>query len=234
MPWCYRNNRGEIVGLEVDMAQAMAVDLNVGLTLVPVDRLARNEALASGACDMATGRIMPSEASAMAFSHPLADERWAFLTLDHERDVYASLERIRALRAPRIAVLRVSEWIELLTLQLPNAEIVPIDSLQEFIDAPPGRFDATFTGFDRAAAYSLIHPQFSAVLPTPSLGSVPLAILVPRDETSLRDFANAVVEVARANGTLDARLAYWIRGEGIVVERRPRWSIGRDVFGWWQ
>ena len=91
LPWCYRNSKGDLVGFEVNLAHVVAVELNTRLSLVPVERTARGDALARGACDISTGRIIPSEASVLAFSRPVAREEWAFLVPDYAREVYASL-----------------------------------------------------------------------------------------------------------------------------------------------
>lgn len=234
MPWCYLNRRGELAGFEVDLAHAIAVQMGTRLALVRVNRLAIGSALVTGACDVATRRIIPSEAKTMAFSHPVAQEKWGFITLDYQRDVYASVDTIRRLKSPRIAVFNEREWLDMVKARLPNAEVIPINSFLEFINAPPGEFDAHFTGYDRALAYSIAYPQFAAVVPTPDFGSIPMAIAVPAGEEALRDLANSIVEVGTANGVFQEKLDYWIRGEGAEIEREPRWSIGRNVFGWWK
>ena len=212
----------------------MAVQLKTRLALVPVERVAFPSALARGACDLGTRRITPSHASSIVFSRPMAFEKWAFLTLDHERNVYTSVDSLRQLRAPRITVFREPEWIDMLQARLPNAEVIPIDSILEYLKAPAGRFDATFTGYDRALAYSVAYPQFAAVVPTPDFGSIPIAISVPAGEEPLLDLANAFVEVGAAEGVFQKKLDYWIKGEGAELEREPRWSIGRNVLGWWK
>jgi ABC-type amino acid transport substrate-binding protein len=234
MPWAYVNGRGEIVGFEVDLAHAMAVQLGTHLAIVRVDRAATGSALVSGACDVSTKRIVPSQAPSMAYSHPITFEKWAFLTLDHQRNVFADLERVRQLAPLRLAVFNEREWIEMVKVRMPNAEVTPVESIPEFINAPEGRFDAMFTGYDRALAYSIAFPQFAAVVPTPDFGSIPLAISVPTGEEALRDLANAIVEVGSANGVFQEKLDYWIKGEGAQLEREPRWSIARNVLGWWK
>jgi Na+/H+-dicarboxylate symporter/ABC-type amino acid transport substrate-binding protein len=233
MPWCFRNGRGEIVGFDVGLAHILAVELRTKLTLVPVARTARGAALADGTCDVATNRIVPSEA-AMSFTVPVAYEAWAFMTRDYRRGDFATVDRIRELEKPRIAVLRIQEWMDRLHAILPDAEIVPIDSITEFLEAPEGRFDATFTGADRASAYSLVAPQFGAVVPSPGLGSVPIAIAVPRGEHELMEVLNAVVEDGLASGLFANRINYWIKGGGARAEREPRWSIGGNMLGLWE
>ncbi len=95
-------------------------------------------------------------------------------------------------------------------------------------------FDAMYTGYSRGAAYSLLYPRFSAVVPRPDMGTVPVAITVPIQEGSLLQFVNSWIEEPRASGLIDAKLRYWIQGEGARSERGPRWSVARDVLGWWK
>jgi polar amino acid transport system substrate-binding protein len=234
MPWSFRNGRGEIVGLEADLAHAIAVDLGLRLELVPVGRDAREGALASGACDVAAGRIAPTRAMAMQFSRPITEEAWAFLVPDHERELFASLDRARSHEGLRVAVMRVPEWVARVRAILPRAEVVPVDSILDFVNAPPGQLDAMYTGYGRAVAQSLLHPRLAAVVPSPGLGGVPLAFTVAAGEEDLLQLVNAWLEQARASGLLEAKLDYWARGKGARAEEGPRWSIGRDVLGWWR
>lgn len=233
IPWSFRNGRGELVGLEADLAHALSVALDLRLELVPVGRDEREAALASGACDVAAGRIKPDRAMAMLFSRPITEEVWAFLVPDYERAIFASLDRARDREGLKVAVLRVPEWILRLKLTLPRAEVVPVDTILDFVGAPPGRLDAMYTGYGRATAMSLVHPSLSAV-PTPGLGAVPIAFTVPEGEEDLVQLVNAWLEEARASGLLEAKLDYWVRGKGARAEEGPRWSIARDVLGWWR
>jgi polar amino acid transport system substrate-binding protein len=234
MPWSFRNGRGEVVGLEADLAHALAVDLDLRLELVLVGRDAREQAFASGACDVAAGRIVPDRAMAMQFSRPITEEAWAFLVPDHRRELFASLDRTRREEGLRVAVLRVPEWIVRVKAVLPRAEIVPVDSILDFVTAPAGQLDAMYTGYGRATAYSLLHPQLAAVVPSPGLGSVPIAFTVPGGDADLLQLVNAWLEQVRASGLLEAKLDYWVRGKGARAEEGPRWSIARDVLGWWK
>jgi Na+/H+-dicarboxylate symporter len=234
IPWSFRNGRGDWVGLEADLAHALAVDLGLRLELVPVGRDAREQALSSGLCDLAAGRIKPERAMAMQFSRPITEEAWAFLVPDHRRELFARLDQARRQEELRVAVLRVPEWIVRLKALLPRAEIVPIDTIPDFVNAPPGRLDAMYTGYARATAYSLLYPQLAAVVPSPGLGSVPIALTVPEGDEDLVQLVNAWLEQVRASGLLEAKLDYWVRGKGTRTEEGPRWSIGRNVLGWWK
>jgi ABC-type amino acid transport substrate-binding protein len=233
IPWSFRNSRDEPVGLEVDLAHSLALAMGVRLEIVPVEGNDRVEALESGACDVAVGRIRTDRGHRMLYSVPLAHEAWAFLAPDHLRDVFASVERARR-PGMRVAVIGVPEWVARLKALLPEAEVTAVDSLPDFVTRPTGTFDAMYTGYARGAAFSLLYPQYSAVIPKPGLGSIPLTVTVPLHEGALLEFVNSWIEEQRSSGLVDAKLDYWIHGEGTRAERGPRWSIGRDLLGWWR
>jgi hypothetical protein len=144
------------------------------------------------------------------------------------------LESIRELHAPRLAVFREPDFIERLKALLPDAQITSVDSIPEFVNAPPERFDAMFTGFDRGTAASLMSPEFGVVIPTPDPGSVPMAFIVPKGEESLLDLVNSIADVGSASGLFKQKLDYWIGGQGRFADTSPRWSIAGNVLGWWK
>ena len=61
-----------------------------------------------------------------------------------------------------------------------------------------------------------------------------LPLYVVAGEEPLLNLANAFVEVGTAEGVFQKKLDYWIKGEGAQLELEPRWSIGRNVLGWWE
>jgi len=234
VPWSFRNSHDEPVGFEADLAHAAAIALGVRLELVTVEGNDRAAALASGACDLAVGRVRTDRARHMLYSRPIVRESWAFLVPDHRRELFGSLEQVRAERDLRIAVVGVPEWVARLEVLFPDVEVVPVHSIPAYVETPEGEFDAMFTGYVRGAAFSLLYPQFSAVVPKPDLGSVPITVTVPRHEEALLEFVNSWLEEQRASGLVDAKLDYWTRGKGTDAERGPRWSVARDELGWWR
>ncbi len=235
LPWAYRNKRGELVGFDIDMAHALAVQLMVRLELIPVTRENMGDALTNGTCDLVMSgiRATPQRAKKMQFSSPYTEETSGFLVHDYLRDTFTSMDKIRKSR-PRIAVVNIPSWIERLRNELPGSEITPVESIDVFIEDRTNRFDAMFTGWQRAAAWSLTHPNFAAVVPQPDFGKVPLAYPVPKGEEDLLSFVNTWVDGRRASGLLEKKLDYWVYGKGAAAERGPRWSIAANVLGLWK
>ncbi len=232
MPWTFTNSQAEPIGFSLDMAHSLALEMNVRLEFVRVPRDQRAAALASGRIDLAAGRIQPDHALELMYSRPLVTERWAFLVHDHDRETFTTIARMRAQEGLRVAVLRVPEWQARLQTLLPDARVVPVANIDEYLAMPADRIDAMWTSFERGTAYSLLHSEYTAVIPTPDIGGVPFAFTLPRSETVFMEYVNAWVEQEKASTLLESKLQYWIYGNGVVPARGKRWSVMHDVLHW--
>jgi ABC-type amino acid transport substrate-binding protein len=198
---------------------------------VPRDQFV--EALANGQLDavMSGVRVSARASELVAFSRPYSEEQIAFLVADHRREEFADVVGVRS-RHVRIAIIGRPEWMEALARALPRAEVVPVRSPAEFA---LGRVeaDALLTSWERACAWSLLYPQLAPALPQPRVGHFSLAYAVPRGEPDLLNMMDTFIDTQRAGGRLDAARTQWILGEATRV-REPRWSVARDVLGWWK
>jgi Na+/H+-dicarboxylate symporter len=77
-PYTFVNDRGHLVGFDVEMAYALAEELGVGLQFVAVPRDAWPAALDAGACDLVMSGIAVTtgRAEQIAFSPPISTRRW--------------------------------------------------------------------------------------------------------------------------------------------------------------
>jgi hypothetical protein len=82
---------------------------------------------------MSGHRVSARAAELQAFSRPYAEERIAFLTLDHRRTEFEHVEALRGRRL-KIGILRRPEWIEALSRALPLAEVVTVSSPLDFAE----------------------------------------------------------------------------------------------------
>ncbi len=81
------------------------------------------------------------------------------------------------------------------------------------------------------SAWTLMYPGFTAAIPHPDVLSVPLAYPVEQGSRELVDFINAWLERRERQGTINRLSDYWILGKG-AIEKKPRWSVIRDVLRW--
>ena len=113
----------------------------------------------------------------------------------------------------------------------PEAGVILIDDEREFFDAEPDAIDAMLHAAEVGAAWTLLYPDFSVVVPEPIRVKAPLGFVFDRGEVEFAMFLDAWLDLKRKNGTLDTLYRYWILGRDDAA-REPRWSVIRDVLHW--
>jgi Na+/H+-dicarboxylate symporter/ABC-type amino acid transport substrate-binding protein len=232
LPYAFRNEAGQLVGFDVEMAHALARDLGVGLQFHRVGVESMRDLLNAGHLDVAmTGLAITLERlQQMAFSSPYLEETMAFVVLDHRRDEFRSRDAVKALEHPRLAVARIGYDAARIRAYLPQAEIGVIESPRAFFTQPDAGFDALVYSAEAGSAWTLIYPAFSVAVPHPDVLRVPLGYAVARRDREMADFLSAWIQLKRNDGTIRRLFDYWFRGKE-PDGRRQRWSVLRDVLG---
>jgi ABC-type amino acid transport substrate-binding protein len=233
LPNAYTNAGGELVGLDVDLANVLAREMGVRLEFVPVDFDSISEMLEAGRIDlmMSGFTVTPERMLSVKFSEPYMKATMSFVVRDHLRSKFSEREDVQTLRSPRIGVLDTPYYVDTLRTYLPNAEIVTIASPGDYFEGKTGDLDALFLSAERGSAWSLIHPEFSVAIPQPDVLAAPVAIGMAPDAEHLADFIDAWIRLKREDGTIDGLYRHWILGAG-AKPKEPRWSVLRDVLGW--
>lgn len=233
LPFAFFNERGDLVGFDVELAYALAREMGVRLALVPVDRERLVEQLADGYCDLVMSgvAVTTNRAREVLFSDSYLDETVAFVVPDDQRDNYASWDAIRSRGALTIAVPDVPYYVQKLRDLLPRAVIQVHAGAEALFDPAVTRADALMLPAERGSAWTLIHPAYSVVVPGPDPIRVPLAYPIGKRDQRLAAFINTWIALKRKDGTLDAAYKYWILGQD-AVPRQPRWSVIRNLLHW--
>jgi ABC-type amino acid transport substrate-binding protein len=230
LPYAFFNSRGELVGLDVEMALQLAADLNVHAEFVRVDRAVLDTTLDATLCDviMSGVAVTADRALHVRFSASYLDETLAFIVPDKRMMAFSDWSRIRAMGPLRIGVPRASYFIEKVRDELGDAEIVPIDRMDDVFGAQRPPFDAVMGTAERGSAYTLLHPEYSVAVPKPRPFKIPLAYVIADRDAAMTSVVDLWIELKRKDGMLDALFAHWILGRDAAPERR-RWSILDDV-----
>jgi ABC-type amino acid transport substrate-binding protein len=232
LPYAYTSRRGDLVGLDIELAHRLAKELNVDLELVPLDRTRLIDALDRGECDivMSGVPVTTERAAHMVFSQPYLDETLAFVVHDERRADFVSWADIKSLGPTRVGVPNVPYYIAKLHEQLPEAQLVPASAAAGLFDGSM-RLDAIAMPAERGSAWTLLHPEYAVVVPGPGLIKIPLAYPIARHDERLASFLNNWIELKRRDGTIDQLYRHWILGQTASTPR-PRWSVMRDVLKW--
>jgi ABC-type amino acid transport substrate-binding protein len=237
LPFSFHNARNELVGFDVEMAAQMAQDLGVGLELVQVTLDTMEERLRAREVD-----LVPSVPYTHLFvrrfrlSQPYMEATAGLLVTDARRDEFATIEALRAHDRLRIGLFSDREigedYVRKFLGETPH-EIVELESLAKLLDPGQPAVDAIFVMAETGMAWSLLHPEYSVVIPKPMLIRRPLAFAMAPDAGRLGDYVDDWVTLQDARGALTGAYDYWILGKGAET-RRPRWSVARDVLGWFK
>ena len=233
LPHAFINSRSELVGLDIDLASVLAKEMGVELEFVELDSESMAQDLAAGRCDLGMSglTITPDRMLEMLFSEPYMKATASFVVRDHLRSRFSTRDSVKALTRPRIGVLNIPYYVEILESYLPRAEVVKLDSTDDFFNARSEELDALFMSAERGSAWTLIHPEFSVAIPQPDVLAAPVSIAMARDGEKLADFIDAWLQLKREDQTIAQLYSYWTLGSG-AEPKQPRWSVIRDVLGW--
>jgi len=236
LPFTFANAQGDLVGFDVELAGRLARDLGVGtLEFVPVrwDTLAT--VLAEGRVDLVMSVPYVAEALSQArYSTPYFDGFIGFVVRDERRHDFVTIEQIRRLHRVTLGlVVEIPSLEERLRGFLAGIDVrfTIVDSSKGMPRELPAGVDALVMLAETGSAWSLLHPQFSVVVPQPNPLRWPAGIVTRTSAADLADFVEDWLVIQKSSGVVDRAYDYWVLGKGAQTTRR-RWTIMRDVLGW--
>jgi ABC-type amino acid transport substrate-binding protein len=214
------------------MAHILARSLGVSLEFVAVDRSKIFQQLSEGYCDIVmSGMVVtPERAEAANLSTPYMELTLAFVVQDYRRSEFSSREALKELKAPKLAVLDVPYFISFVRERLPNAELVTVNSAEDFFQPKGKTFDGFVYSAEGGSAWSLLYPEYAVVVPPPQI-VLPVSYAMARGDRELVDYVNALVELKKGDGTFKKLYNYWVLGQ-FATDKQPRWSVIRNVLHW--
>ena len=232
IPYAFRNSRSQLTGFDVEMAQQLATDLNVGVEFVRVAQAAVEVEVRRRSVDivMSGARLTPERAAAFTFSDPYLDETLAVVVPDHVRSRFQSWTAIREMGAIPIGVQDLPYYLAVIRGLVPAAEFRIIPTTSEVL-SPDDGIDVYILPAERASVLTMLNPQYTVVVPEGRQVKMPLAYPLAGDDPAWTRYVNAWIALKRRDGFVDRLYDHWILGHS-AERRRPRWSILHDVLGW--
>ena len=236
LPFTFRNDEGELVGFDVELLNLLALEMGVRLEMIPLSWHSLRDQLGSDEVDI-VGTIPLSTHMMVDFdlSDPYLPGALSVIVRDHRREDFSSLERIRTLGTLRVAYPGPLEYIRPAvenSLAGMNVEWRVIERYEEFFEQRGDAIDALVVEAEVGTAWTLLHPEYAVVVPESSRLTIPLGFAVEKGQHDFAAFLGRWLAAKQSTGQIQQAYNYWILGEG-AVKRMPRWSIGKDVLGWW-
>jgi ABC-type amino acid transport substrate-binding protein len=239
-PSSFFNESGQLVGFDIEMMHRFARSLELTLEFVPVKGDREKEAarlLNAGVCDVYSGStgISPGKVKRFDMTVPVYTSSVGFIVPDYRRNDFKSWDQIRARgEGLQVAIPSTPEAIGLAKILMPRAVLVPLsssDELRALLESGAPGVDAIASIGEKGAAWTLLYPRFSLVVPKPAF-FVALGYLAARGNQSVTTALNAFLVAVKSQGTVDALYRYWMLGEAAKKDKPARWSVIRDVLEW--
>lgn len=208
-PLGFRTDRGELEGLEIDLAHRLAESLfgrSDAVRFYPVRNQDRLTVLLDEEVDIVIARMTMTESRSRTvdFSLPYYLDGTALITRN------PTIGRWVDLQSRSVAVLRNSSTIAVLRSRLPASQLVEVMSYQEAREQLEQGLVSAFAADSSVLAGWVQELPGYALLPT-RLSGEPLAIAMPRGTRygSLRQHINRAIDQWREQGWLQERVRYW-------------------------
>jgi ABC-type amino acid transport substrate-binding protein len=233
LPFSFFNAADELVGFDVEMAHMLANELNVDVVFVPFQYETLADQLNRGEFDIAMSGIgmSISRIEALNFSDPYLELTFALIVRDHRRGEFINLESIRKIEGLTLTLVKDKSYVQRIEELLPEVEVIELESNREFFERNVGSWDALLTSAEVGSAWTLMYPQYTAVIPKPNIETFPLGYAVAKDNQDLLSFLNNWIQIKKNSTRIKTAYNFWILGQD-AVPKKPRWSIIRNVFKW--
>lgn len=232
VPFSYYNNRGELVGFDVEMATLLAKDLSVDIEFIPFDKDQLAQALNEGHFDIAMSGLAVSiqQMQKVNYSQSVLELNRALVMPDYKIKEFRDLNAIKTIAGVTVAYAEHDEKIAEVKARYPNITFVAIDSYKHFFQQKEGRYDVLFMSAQAGAAWTLFYPEYGVLL-LDKTARYPVAYAVGWQNTDLLRFIDNWLKLRKVDGSQEKAYQYWVLGKN-AKDTQPRWSILNDILKW--
>jgi len=235
LPMSFFNINGELVGFEVDLAEQLAHALHLRAEFVPITWPKMPQMLATGQIDIMPGVwYRPYWFSSLRLTEPYFTGTIGLAVPDKRRHEFESIEQLGRSSGLKIGVPLDRTQIEYSMRRYfgdAKVEFVTIEFWKPYFEGKHPEVDAFLLPAEHAAGWTLLHPQFTVVVPQPDPVRIPTGFGVAPGAENLAQLANEWIIYADNAGIIRRSFDFWVRGQG-ATHREPRWSVIRNVLGW--
>jgi ABC-type amino acid transport substrate-binding protein len=214
--------KGELKGLEVDLARELAVALGCPVEVSRLPWKGLMKALQNGQIDVVMGGVTITEARKLqvAFTEPILESGLAALIRATDRETFTSKEKLQAYGG-QIGFLPNTTSEAFVKRTFPRARHLAVDTAEDAallldrrgLDAFVNDLPALVWMHSRNAAKTALIPE--------ALQREPIAWAVRRDDQALLDQINTTLAAWRKDGSLTATIQRWMPYYQQLLDAKP-------------
>jgi Na+/H+-dicarboxylate symporter len=222
VPWVYRNQKGDLVGYDIDLLASLAAAMKVRLELVEGEPSELRKWISEQSVDCAAGGLHSTGLAAMSGLFTIRYEKVTLAVLVSDEAVGRIQDMIREENsAPfRLATHGRQETSTALhsSIELSlsgngkhkSISFLPIQETGEFLAGRDVKFDALLTSAEGGSAFAVIHPETTML---PIFGrdlSADMVLVFPKSDEALLGFVSDWILENQNLDLLDRLRRHWI------------------------
>ncbi|MEP3428956.1 MAG: cation:dicarboxylase symporter family transporter [Roseibium sp.] len=235
-PLSFFNSDEKLVGFDIEMAHRFAQQSQLTPVFLPLDKVSQAaEKLNSGYCDTVfnSTTLTLDRTTETLQTEPLGLATLALVVPDDRRKDFEVWSDINNANTVKLAFGGYHAMPRAVQTNLPKIEFVSLedfDAQRAFFESDGSGADAYIDTAEEGAAWTLLYPRFSVVVPRP-ITRLPVIYMTARNNPQVLNALNTWLLIEREAGGIQQLEEYWIEGRRDAVAA-PRWSILRNVLGW--
>jgi Na+/H+-dicarboxylate symporter/ABC-type amino acid transport substrate-binding protein len=231
LPFSYHNEKGDLVGFDVELMHELSRELRVEPEFIPWTYKTLFKDLEEKKFDVAIGGLIvtPDRLFKANFTEPYMNITRSVVVEDYQRHKFKTWRGIDEKLIVRLGVVGESRTKDI-KRALPNTDIVLLETYLEFFRDNPKGVGGLVISAEAGSAWTIVFPSYSVVVPEPHV-KAHAALALPLGKSDFGDFIDDWLELKKTSGYIDKLYDKWILGK-TISKKKPRWSIIRDVLHW--
>ena len=220
LPYSFHNDKGKLVGFDIEIMNQLALDLNVDIEFVKVFRNQAKTLLDSGYLDITTGvPVIPDNMAKYTLTMPYSSQSLAIIVKDKRRAEFTQWDNILQRDDLILGVPESFYYEKAIARTFTHGKAWEISTPRLFFKPEYAHIDAMLFGAAASSAWTLLNPSYTVVVPKPELAPLFMAFPINKNDHSFELFMRNWITMKQQSKTIDKLFDYWIRGNNSLANQ---------------
>jgi Na+/H+-dicarboxylate symporter len=221
LPYSFHNNKGKLVGFDIEIMNQLALDLNVDIEFVKIFRNQAQTLLTSGYLDITTGvPVIPDNMAKYTLTMPYSSQSLAIIVKDRRRAEFTSWDNILQRDDLILGIPESFYYEKAIARTFTHGKAWEISTPRLFFKPEFSHIDAMLFGAAASSAWTLLNPSYTVVVPKPELAPLFMAFPINKNDHSFELFMRNWITMKQQSKTLDKLFDYWIKGNSNLANKK--------------
>ena len=214
LPYAFHNNKGKLVGFDIEIMNLLAKDLGVSVEFVRIFHHEAEVLLQSGYLDITTGiPVIPDNMIKFTLSVPYSKQSLAFIVKDERRTEFKQWSDIIDNRDLTIGIPETFFYQKAVERNFIHNKAWEISTPRLFFKEKYQHIDGMLFGAAAASAWSLLHPEYTVIVPKPVLAPLSMSFPINHNDQAFELFMRNWLEMKQQSKVIDQLFNYWISNQ---------------------